>query len=454
MSDMSDMIMVEGGAHLRPQALGVAGYKHAVVPIISASIALGKISVSNVPDIADPRVLAHILRLGGASCVWREDIMTIDSTNFCETVIPKELGSKIHGSIYLLPVILGRFGRVTLHPTGGCQIGSSAAGGSRPIAHMLSVLEAFGATFQRRGDIIEGWAEEFHGCDIDITDYSDRDDVLTGPLVSGATKTAILASLCVPSGRTTIHSPYPKPDVTELLNFIESYGVGVYRSESSVTIDTSERGRATYRPPRTPYQVISCLSEIMTYICLAVMQRLPLVISNIEPDKIRAGLREEFCVLERMGVGLRWGTSSLQVMPPERIRSVDIEVTSVGIYSDHQPFFALMLLDGDRPAKIREHVWKNRFDYAHQLVQAGARIEFGDHEITVHPSRLHATEQTLVGRDLRSAAVLMLAALQINGTTRIEGIHHLERGYPAFLSELRSLGGRFHTDDVANSNAA
>jgi UDP-N-acetylglucosamine 1-carboxyvinyltransferase len=151
-------------------------------------------------------------------------------------------------------------------------------------------------------------------------------------------------------------------------------------------------------------------------------------------------LAAELALLDEMGVVLTWREDFLLVQPPAQVRSVDVEVTSVGIYSDHQPFFALMLLCGDRPASIRERVWTGRFTYARELVKLGALIEIGNGEILVHPSVLKSFDGTLVATDLRAAAALVIAACMTMSPIRVAGLDHLQRGYAALLSTLERLG--------------
>jgi UDP-N-acetylglucosamine 1-carboxyvinyltransferase len=442
---MTRTMIIDGGP-LSPGEVSISGHKHSIVPIIAATLCTSaKVCLTRVPRIADPLTLSQILEAGGARARWHGDDLHLDTTGFSATALPEAPSAAIHGSVYLIPALLGRLGRVRFERAGGCQIGDADDRGARPIHHMLSVLERFGARFEQSGVAIEGRSPRFTGCDVDIMDYSDRADLLTGPLVSGATKTAILAAMCVDRGGTRIRHPYPKPDVTELLGFARACGMNVRASEREIVIDT----RARQDPRSLTYRVISDLSEVMTYVCASVVHHIPIALTGLVPEKVQAGLREELRILARMGVGLSWGASTLHVRPPTTVQSVDIEVTSVGIYSDHQPFFALMLLGGDRPATIREHVWTNRFDYARELGHLGARIEFGQAAITLFPSILSAPHRMLQAADLRAAAVLLLAALGVAGRTVLMGVDHLERGYVSLERELARLGARLRVQSPA-----
>jgi UDP-N-acetylglucosamine 1-carboxyvinyltransferase len=436
------------GSNLRPGSLRVAGYKHALVSVLAAAVNVdAEVQLTNVPHIEDSRVLAQILAEAGARVSLRDGQMHLDARGLARSEVPPALSQRIHGSLYLIPAFLGRLGSVRFEEAGGCQIGDQAQGHRRPVDHMLSVLESFGARFETNGVTLTGSTRGLRACELDIMDYSEQRDVLTGPRVSGATKTAILAAACVRNGTSVIRNPYPKPDVTELLAFLRRCGHSVQQKEGAVHIS-----HGSPAPGTTPtHALISDISEVMTYITCAVFHEVPLTLEGLPVDRVRAGLAEELRLLERMGVRLEWTEDSVSVAHQGGVRGVDIDVTSVGIYSDHQPFFALMLLKADRPCRIREWVWKHRFGYAQELMKLGAKLEPGEDSIVVHPSTLRPAKEPLHAGDLRAAAVLVLAALGVEGETRLTGAHHLDRGYERLLEDLQSLGARMHPSTEART---
>jgi UDP-N-acetylglucosamine 1-carboxyvinyltransferase len=423
-------------SELRPVHIQVTGYKNALVPIIAASVALGQeTQLSNVPRIDDTFVLGEILSRAGARVVASEDTLRLEPDGLGSPVIPPDLSRRIHGSLYLIPAYLSHFGAVEFRGAGGCTFSDRNGVPGRPVQHMLSVLERFGASFVHRDGCLYGSASGFRPCDIDIMDYTDSAD-LNGPYVSGATKTAILAAAAATEGTSTIRHPYSKPDVLELLAYLRAAGH-----------DVDHRGQTIHITPgrlHTPvsYSLISDISQIMTFVACSIFHRVPLTLERVTMPRAREGLRAELRLLEAMRVPLVWTEETLSVGVPDQLASTDIDVTGIGIYSDHQPFFALMLLRGEHRARIREFVWKDRFGYARELVKLGAAISLGDGWIEVFPSRLRGTPDRLVAGDLRAAAVLVLAALAADSETWIENAEHLTRGYPKFVDDLRRLGAR------------
>lgn len=353
------------------------------------------------------------------------------------------LSTKIHGSLYFIPSLLVALGRVRFGAAGGCLIGDLADGGARPIHHILHVMTLFGATFRKENSALVGEVGALQGRTIDIMDYSEIRDFLTGPLVSGATKTAIIAGLGA-NNLTVVRNPYRKADVNELVKYIASAGNVVEWKSNALQIGSQTAPLQRW----VEHSLISDISEIITYIAFSVIAGVSVRIERLGVADVRRSLEPELALLERMEVPVIWLEDGLYVDPPKMVRSVDIEVTSLGIYSDHQPFFALMLLKGDRPARIREYVWKSRFEYARELKKLGAVITVGDGEIVVHPSRLKPTSETLVARDLRGAAALLMAGVSTRSHFQLSGAEHLARGYSNLLPNLRSFGAELKERDI------
>jgi UDP-N-acetylglucosamine 1-carboxyvinyltransferase len=429
-------VKVTGGT-LSGTSVSVSGFKHAVVPIICSSIYFaGKVHLKNVPNIEDIQLLSQIIRFLGGKAEFNQGDLSLDTSGMRYEDIPESLTKSIHGSVYLIPTMLGRFGKVIMGSSGGCQIGDLKNNGKRPIWHLASVLERFGATFEIENDYLKGFCKGFRNCEIDIMEYSDRKDILTGPLVSGATKTAILAAIATKSGTTVIHNPYRKLDVVELIRFLVLSGCEVEDNGKSIFIKKSNN------LTNATYFLVSDVVEVITYIACAVYNRFPLVVENVTVSRIREALRPEIEYLTRMGIDLIWGNNFVKIPVPEKIFGVDIEVTSIGMYSDSHPFFTLMLLGGDEISNIKEYVWKGRFDYARQLSEMGARLIIQDRTVKIIPGYPYLSGKTVNATDLRAAAVLILAALRIKGSTIVTNIHHLNRGYDNFLLTLAQLGAQ------------
>ncbi|WP_282677376.1 hypothetical protein [Serratia marcescens] len=418
----------------------IAGFKHAATVIMAASVALKRdVVINNPPNILDIHIISRIINsLGGLSC-YHENSLKINCSQLNNWNIPHKLAEKIHGAIYLIPVLLGRFKQVSFSSFGGCAIGEN---GERPLQHMLDVLEHFGAHFLFTNDGISGCIDEFKTCTIDIMDFSDYSDNLTGPLVSGATKTAILASMFVSRGVTRILNPYLKPDVTELLEFLKLNNFEVQYNINEIVIHPPKMPIDMHSDHGVTTTLLSDLSEIITYLTLSALSGTKIILHCRNLDRVVKGLQAELNLFSRIGVCIHYNGNTIYAETPHPLRANDVVVKSMGIYSDHQPFFALLLCYANGNSSMEEKVWKNRFSYIHELNKMGTNIAVCDSKITINPTHLHSLTQSIQAQDLRSAAVLLVAAIVRNGETTIHGSEHLERGYTHLITNLSNLGVR------------
>lgn len=447
LSDFHKSNVIVNGSLLCGGVLETSGYKHAANVLICAALAIDEnVVIRNTPAISDTRILCEIIEYLGGKYRLEDSDLLLDCSTLQNHIIPVEMSMKSHASLYLLPVLLGKLGRIEIGQTGGCMIGDETLSGDRPVHHMLEVLRRFGADFQQTSSMIIGRSNTFQSCEIDIAEFSTRVDVVTGPLISGATKTAILAALFTQAGTTIIHNPYRKPDVTELLRFASENGFCVEYSEECIQI-------AREQPPSiaSAHDLVDDISTIMTYITTAIYNEIPVTIQLRHPERVAAGLKAELELFKQMGVRLEWNHNSLYIPNNQSLEAIDIEVTSRSIYSDHQPFFALLLTRSKSKSTIKEFVWKNRFSYIHELNKLSDETPFvaNDNQLTIYPSSLNKANQVLEAKDLRSAAVLLIASTAIAGSTTIKGIDHLERGYENLVSDLKKLSAtiEYTSDD-------
>ena len=412
----------------------ISGFKHSLVPILAASVFVeDELVIENIPNIEDSKVLTQILTLLGGSITQTDNTLTVRAFDLNNRLISNHLMSKIHGSIYLIPSLLGKFGEINLGFSGGCQIGDQSHLGLRPTHHILNVLELFGANFEIVGDRIIGKCSRFKAAQIDIKNYWTDKRFTSGPLASGATKTALLAASTA-LGTTVIKNPYLKIDVLELIEFLKESGVQIEIENKAVVVE----GRCNLNGSH--HKVIPDLIEIITFIACAVHLKTTLHLKIASKAKVCQGLMAEFQFLDQMGVELKWENEMLTISPPAQLQSLDLEVSPDGIYSDSHPFFALMLTSGKNLSTITEKVWKDRFFYARQLNRLGAELKIKHGILKISPKRPFRNNLTLKCNDLRSAAVLLLATLDIEGITILKDVEHLNRGYENLVSKLQNIG--------------
>lgn len=438
-------LLVDGGRPLHSGTIATSGFKHSLVTVVAAATAArAPVTIDNCPDIVESTVLADIVRGCGGSAQRAGGTLEIDCTTLTGTGIPPQAAARIHGAVYLLPALLARHGRVTMPVAGGCRIGDGERH-RRPVEQYASVLARFGARVRvgPSGEVVAE-ASRLRGCAVDLLDYTADRRLMTGPLYSGATKMALLTA-AVAEGTSTLRHPYPKSDVSDAVDVLRELGADIERApDGTLTV----RGRGPGALSRAcRHSLVPDLIEIVTWICAgATAAAGPLHLTGPGIDRAVRALAPETAVLERMGIQLEHTGHRLTVTPGERPRPVRVTVASHGVFSDSQPFLALLAAHATGTSAFTETVWGGRFGQVPGLVRLGVDARVHGRTLRVHgPSAPHRPGQRVTGTDLRAAAVLLLAALTVPGPTVIGGAGHLARGYPDLPRALRALGAAITT---------
>jgi len=430
----------------------MGGFKHLLVPCLAAACLSDRPwRIDNAPRIEDRRLLSTMLRHLGATVVDDGSRVTVDASGLDGAHVPDRWSAGIHGGVYLLPVLLAARGEVNSGLHGGCSIGGGT-GGARPLSHVASVLEKFGAVCEVSAHGLRATAPVggLRGALIDLADYAETEPLTgtpTGPHYSGATKTALLAAVTA-RGTTVLRHPYPKPDALELARLLGEAGARIEVSAEQITVEGlgGPLGGADVTLP-------SDLMEVVTFIAWAVHLRREVDLLLDRPELVRAGLAPELECLSAMGVPLDWEGPRLRVRPAERLRSAQVLAASHHLYSDAGPLFALMLLGADGPSRLTDGVWENRFGYVEGLRGMGAQLRRAGNELHMSPGPLRPAPGPLVATDLRAAATLLLAALGTGAPHRLHGVTHLARGYEDLPAKLAALGARIDIPDVRGEAA-
>lgn len=427
-------ILVDGGASLSGE-VPITGYKHALTVITAAAVARsGAFSIQNVPMTVTERiVLDDILSGMGASSRHDGDTWDLDTRFMRREPIPPDLSRRVHGSLYLAPALLARFGRVSFPGAGGDRIGPPELGGNRPMAQVGAVMERFGARVDFTGGL-QATASSLRGCTLDLMDFSSDPHRLRGYAASSATKTAlILAS--VAGGPTTLRHPVDTEATRELLAFLGACGVAITEEDGETW---RIQGGGASGPTR--HLLVSDASEIVTFIACAAHVGASLRLTGINGERSWEAIVDELRVFETIGVPVTRGPDWLRVSPPDHLEPTSIEIECNGFSTDAHPLLALVLLGAAGASRITDHVWTSRFAYARLLTAMGAALHVEGNTIHLRPSRLHPPAGALRPTDSRAAAVAVLAALGVRGTTRIEDEGHLERSYDRLLAKLGEVG--------------
>ena len=410
--------IIEGGRRLEG-TLDVSGSKNASLPIIAASILSGKITkLYNVPNIHDTQITLKILEILGCKIYKRNGKIVIDSSNMEEHKIPDDLMRQMRSSVVLAGAILGRFKKATFSYPGGCDIGS------RPIDLHLKGLRKLGIEIEEEAGYINCKTNQIIGSKIQL-DF---------PSV-GATENIIMASVLA-EGETIITNAAMEPEIVDLQNFLNKMGAKIKGAGTNVIkID----GVKTLK--NVSYNVMPDRIEAGTLLCATAITGGKIELNKVEPIHIGPVISK----LEESGCKINVGKNSVILEAPKRLKAVDIKTMPYpGFPTDMQSIFTGMLTTAKGTSMIIENIFENRYKYTQELIRMGAKISIeGKTAVIKGVRKLYGANVNAT--DLRGGAALVLAATVAKGTTKIENIEYILRGYESLDKKLMKLGVNIQT---------
>ena len=412
-----EKFVVTGGKPLFGE-VNISGAKNAAVAIIPAVILCDEpCQIENIPNISDVALISRILQQMGAN-VRRinKSSLYIDPTHIKIYNAVTDLVRGMRASYYLLGALLGRFGKAKVALPGGCNFGV------RPIDQHLKGFEAMGAATRLvDGAIIEAECEtELQGTHI----YLDVVSV-------GATMNIMLAASKA-KGLTIIENAAKEPHIVDLANFLNSMGADIRGAGTDVI-----KIRGVGYLHGVTYSIIPDQIEAGTYMCAAAATRGCITVKNITPKH----LESKTAKLREMGVKITEYDEAIKVDASlNPLKRCNIKtMPHPGFPTDCQPQFAALLMSIPGTSIVNENVWDNRYQYVSELIRMGAHISV-EGRLAIIEGGTPLTAAPVKATDLRAGAAMIIAALEIKGTTEISSIQYIERGYEDVVEKLKSLG--------------
>ena len=326
------------------------------------------------------------------------------------TIWPK----KMRASYYFIGALLGRYGRARVPMPGGCNFGV------RPIDQHLKGFASLGAQVSPMKDgMIEANAEQMVGNSV----YLDMASV-------GATVNIMLAAVCA-EGMTVIENAAKEPHIVDLANFLNTMGADIRGAGTDVI-----KIRGVSRLYGATYSIIPDQIEAGTYMAAAVATHGDITVRNVIPKHLESITAK----LQEMGAQVEEFDEEIRVFCPDATRHCNVKtMPHPGFPTDMQPQIAVLLSMAEGTSIINESVWDNRFRYVDELRRMGAEIQV-DGKLAVVQGVPQLMAAPVKAMDLRAGAAMVLAALAAKGTTEIEDIQYIERGYEDIVEKLRGLG--------------
>ena len=408
---------IHGGAALNG-SVTISGAKNAVVAILPAALLVnGPCRIENVPDISDVRILLDILRGMGATIEKPEDgVVIIDCSGVTETKPDEELVCKMRASYYLMGALLGRFGQAHVALPGGCNFAS------RPIDQHIKGFEMLGANVEETDAYValSPSEEGLQGNRINL-------DVVS----VGATINIMLAATLIP-GQTIISNAAKEPHIVDLANFLNTMGARI----SGAGTDTVKI-RGVNALKGGTYAVIPDQIEAGTYMAAVAATGGNVLVKNVIPKHMECITTK----LQEMGVKVIGYDDSIRIISNGNLRKTTVKTRPYpGFPTDMQAQICVCMARAAGVSKLTESVYETRFfGYCTELESMGANIQIAGKTATViGVEQLYGA--TVAAHDLRAGAALVIAGLVAEGTTVVENIHFIERGYENLIEKFTALG--------------
>lgn len=410
--------IVTGGRRLRGE-LALQGSKNSALPIMAATLLCrGECRLNSCPRLTDIYSASRILNCVGCRCTFSGNTAVVDSSIINETVISEELMREMRSSIIFMGAMLGRTGECTVSVPGGCELGP------RPIDMHLAAMRKMGVDIRESyGRIIcRTPSGKAHGTKIS----------LAFPSV-GATENIILCAVTA-EGETIINNAAREPEIRDLCSFLRACGASIKGDgESKIVIKGAERLHGC------EYTIMSDRIVGATYLSMTAASRGEIILTNACVPEMEPFLS----VLEQTGCSVYTNENKIYLRSGARLKAVKDRIRTMphpGFPTDAQAVLMAALTISDGTSVFEENIFDCRYRHTDALVKMGADIQvLGKVAIIKGVPKLHgaAVEAT----DLRGGAAMVSAALAAEGTTEIDRISHIDRGYEKIEEAVRQLGG-------------
>ena len=408
--------VIHGGKPLHGE-IEISGAKNAAVAILPAALLVdGVCRIENIPQISDVSLILKILQnLGADVRTVNKRTIELDCSHIRNERASYELIRRIRASYYLIGALLGRFGSAEVAMPGGCDFGV------RPIDQHIKGFVAMGAEVDVQGGFINA---------------STKSGRLTGAQVYmdvvsvGATMNVMLAATLA-EGTTVIENAAKEPHIVDLANFLNSMGGDIMGAGTDVI-----KIRGVKRLSGGAYSIIPDQIEAGTYMAAVTATGGEVLIKNIIPkhlDCITAKLVEIGAEIIEQG-------DTLLVRRTGPLCRANVKTMPYpGFPTDMQPQISAVLCLAEGTSLVTEGVWDNRYRYVDEFNRMGAKIQV-DGKVAVIEGVDHLTGAPIRACDLRAGAAMVIAGLAAQGTTEIDCVNYIERGYEDIVRKLSNVG--------------
>jgi UDP-N-acetylglucosamine 1-carboxyvinyltransferase len=408
-------LVIRGGTPLNGM-IKASGSKNAALPIFFSSILADEpLKLSNTPQLSDISTTLRLLMDMGAHFILEADSsILIDSSNLTNLVADYSLVKTMRASILSLGPMLAKYKEAKISLPGGCAIGT------RPVDLHLKALEEMGANIEVKNGYIYASTKKLVGCQINFD------------LVSVTATENVLMAATLAEGVTTINNAAQEPEVTDLVYCLRKMGAKISGENTSTLIV-----EGVDRLNGTEYNICPDRIEAGTYLVAAAITGGSITVKNIQPDAMRAVIGK----LIETGADIQTNENSVKLdMKGRRPKAVNVRTSPHPNFpTDMQAQFVALNAIAQGSSTVTETIFENRFMHVPELCRMGADLKLEGNTVVCKGVK-SLSGANLMATDLRASASLVLAGVAAQGTTTIERVYHLDRGYESIEEKFKMLG--------------
>lgn len=400
----------------------ISGAKNAALPILFASILAEQPTIiSNVPKLKDIETTFKLLQLFGAKVECNGDTVRVDASLINNQFAPYELVKTMRASILALGPLLSRFGQAEVSLPGGCAIGA------RPVNLHIDGLRKMGAEITVENGYIKASAKRLKGAHL----------VMDMVSVTGTENLMMAATLA--EGKTIIENAAREPEIVDLAIYLNTLGAKISGAGTDTLViegvTALQGGEHRVLPDRI---------ETGTFLVAAAVTGGDITCKHAAPKDLEAVLEK----LREAGAEISTGEDWIRLnMTGRQLKSVDVKtVPHPGFPTDMQAQFTVLNVVAEGVGVVTETIFENRFMHVPELQRMGAKIRLeGNTAVCQYSPSLNAAQ--VMATDLRASASLVIAGLVAKGTTVVDRIYHIDRGYEQIEHKLQGLGAHIQRVD-------
>ena len=411
-----DKLLIRGGSKLFGE-IYASGAKNSALPILASSLlADTPLRVGNLPHLNDVTTMLELLGSMGVDVMLSDEMeVQVDTSNIKNLNARYELVKTMRASILVLGPLLAKFQRATVALPGGCAIGS------RPVNLHIDAMRAMGAEISIEDGNIKARVEgRLRGAKI-----------IFEPVSVTATENVIMAA-SLADGTTIIQNAAREPEVLDLANCLIKMGANI---EGAGTDQIIVQGVENLNG--ATFSVMPDRVEVGTYLTAAAMTGGKVKIKEAKPEYISSVISK----LEQTGATISLGEDWVQIeMNNEKPEAISLTTGPYPSFpTDMQAQFVSLNAIAKGNSTVTETVFENRFMHVQEIARMGGRISLKGNTAVIEGIR-SLKGAPVMATDLRASASLVLAGLVANGSTIIDRIYHIDRGYERIEEKLKILG--------------